>query len=108
MPVHHAPELKAYEEKVISQLDQAKAKLNEYEAHYKGKKAEAEIQMIRGLRVAHDEIVKKSAELTMLAGKTAADAKVTQIKAEIDAALANFNTKLAQLSDKVHSTTKTS
>ena len=78
------------------------------EAYYKGKKAEAEIQTIRGLKVAHDEIVKKSAELAKLAGKTVAEAKVAQIKAQIEAQLANLNAKLAELSSKTQPTTKAS
>ena len=60
--------------------------------------------MIRGLKVAHDKIVKKSAELTTLAGKTAAEAKAAEIKAEIESELANLNAKLAELSSKAHAT----
>lgn len=99
MPVQHAPELKAYEEKIASQLEQAKAKLQEYEAYFKGKKADAEIEAIRGLRTAQFNIEKKSKELKTV-GAAVAEAK---IKAEIDAALADVNAKLAQLSSKVHS-----
>ena len=108
MAVQHAPELKMYAEKMAAQIETAKAKLHELEAYYKGKKAEGEIQVIRGLKVAHEELVKKSAELATLAGKTAADAKFAQIKAEIEAGLANVNAKLAELSNKAHATTKTS
>lgn len=95
------PELKAYEEKITSQLEQAKAKLHEYEAYFKGKKADAEIEAIRGLRAAQLEIEKKSKELKAV-GSSFTDAKSAQIKAEIDAAIANVNTKLAQLSSTVH------
>jgi len=106
MAVQHAPELKANAEKITAQVAEAKAKLHELEAYYKGQKAEAEIQVIRGLKVAHDEIVKKAAELAKLAGKTAAEAKAAHIKAEVEAGLANLNAKLAELSSKTHATTK--
>ena len=108
MPVQHAPELKVYTVKLAAQIEQAKAKLHELEAYYKGKKAEAEIQAIRGLKVAHDEIVKKSAELAKLAGKTVAEAKVAQIKAQIEAQLANLNAKVAELSSQAQPATKAS
>lgn len=36
MAVQHAPELKAYAEKVTAQVEQAKAKLHEYEAFLRG------------------------------------------------------------------------
>jgi hypothetical protein len=93
MQVHHSLELKAYEDKVNSQLEQAKAKLQEVEAYYKGTKADAEIQTIHGLRTAHQNIERKGKEL-----KTVAEAKVAQTKSEIDAALSNLNAKLEQLS----------
>ena len=64
--------------------------------------------MIRGLKVAHDELVKKSAEFAALAGKTAAEAKAAHVKAEIEAELANLNAKLAELSGKAKTTNKAS
>lgn len=97
----HAAELKAYQEKVAAQVEQAKAKLHELEAHFKGQKAEAEIEAIRALKTAHQDIERKTKELKAI-GETVAGAKSAQIKAEIDAALANVNAKLAQLSSKVH------
>lgn len=93
----HALELKAYQDKVTAQVEQVKAKLHELEAHFKGKKADAEIEAIRGLRTAQQDIEKKRNEL-----KTVGEAKAAQIKAEIDAALANINARLEQLSSKVH------
>lgn len=103
-PAKHALELKAYEEAVRAQVEQAKAKLYELEAQFKGKKAEAEFEAIRALKAAPEDIEKKSKELKGV-GATVAAAK---IKAEIDAALANMNAKLAELSGKAqaHSTHK--
>jgi alkylhydroperoxidase/carboxymuconolactone decarboxylase family protein YurZ len=101
----HALELKAYQEKVTAQVEQVKAKLHELEAQFKAKKAGAEIEAIHGLRMAQHEIEKKTKELKAI-GATVAEAKAAQMKAEIDAALANVNAKLGQLSGKVpsHST----
>jgi len=96
MDTQHTLELKAYQDKVNSQLEQAKAKLHELEAHFKGQKADAEIETIRGLKTAHQDIEKKSKEL-----KTVAEAKVAQTKADIDAALGNLNSKLTHMSSKI-------
>jgi conjugal transfer/entry exclusion protein len=104
MAVEHASEPKAYAEKVTAQVEQAKTKLHELEAYYKGKKAESEMGAIRGLKAVHDEIVRKNAELATLAGKTSAEAKVAQMKAEIESKVANLNAKLAELSGKANAT----
>lgn len=90
-------ELKAYEEKVTAQIEQAKGKLHELEGYFKGKKADTELEVLRGLRTTQKDIERKTSEL-----KTIADAKVTQVKAEIDSTLATFNNKLAQLAGKAH------
>lgn len=92
----HDVTIRAYEEKVKAQLEQAKAQLAEFEARAKGKMAQAEIDSIHHLKTKHQEIDKKRQEL-----KTAGDAKSEQIKAEIDAEIANFKTGLAQLATKL-------
>jgi len=101
MQVQHTVELKAYEDKVASQLAAVKAKLSELEAHFKGKKADTEIETIRGLKTAHHDIEKKVNELKMVG-----EAKVGHLKTEIDGGLANVNTKLTQLSNKLHAMSK--
>ena len=88
-------EVKAYEAKVTSQLEQAKKKLYELEGYFKGKKLE--LDAIHGLITTHKEIEKKASEL-----KTVAETKVAQVKAEIDTKLATFNAKLAELAEKAH------
>jgi hypothetical protein len=95
MPTLNTAEFKAYEEKIKSQLEQAKKKLYELEGYFKGKKAELEVA--HGLMTTHREIERKANEL-----KTAAESKVTVIKAEIDSTLAGFNTRLAELASKAH------
>jgi len=90
------PEIKAYEEKVSAQLQQAKAQLGELEAHAKGKMSQAEIDTINRLKTKHHEIDKKRQDL-----KTVSDAKVGQIKAEIDSEVAKLKTSLADLGTKL-------
>ena len=87
---------KAYEEKISTRLQEAKAQLGEVEASAKGKMAQSEIDTINRLKAKHQEIDKKRQDL-----KTVGDAKVEQVKAEIDADVANLRTTLAQLATKV-------
>ena len=53
------PEIKAYQEKIGAQLQEAKAVLNGVEAHAKGKLAQSEIDTIARLKAKHQEIDKK-------------------------------------------------
>ena len=88
--------MKAYEEKISAQLQQAKAQLGEFEARAKSKVAQAEIDTINHLKTKHQEIDKKRQEL-----KTVADAKLDQVKAEIDAEVAKLKTSLAELAARL-------
>ncbi len=87
---------KAYEERISAQLQQAKAQLGEFEASAKSKMAQAEIDTINHLKTKHQEIDKKRQDL-----KTVGDAKVEQVKAEIDAEVAKLKTSLAELGTKL-------
>jgi hypothetical protein len=87
---------KAYEEKVSAQLQQAKAQLAEFEARAKGKMGQAEIDTIIQLKAKHQELDKKRQDL-----KTAGDAKVEQVKPEIDLELAKLKTSLAEVGTKL-------
>ena len=87
---------KAYEEKINAELQQAKAQLAEFEARAKSKMAQAEIDSINYLKTKHQQIDKKRQEL-----KTVGDAKIEQVKAEIDAEVAKFKTSLAELATKL-------
>lgn len=99
----HNAELKAYEEKVAAQLREVKAKIDEFEAHLKGKGAEAEVQAINTLKTKQQEIEKKRQQL-----RTADEGRVAQIKAEVDAELAKLKSSSEQLATKIktHAATK--
>jgi hypothetical protein len=89
-------EIKAFEEKVNAQLEEAKQQLGEFEARAKGKASQAEIDTINDLKTKHREIDKKRLEL-----KTLGDAKAGQVKAEIDADVARLKNSLADLGTKL-------
>ena len=89
------PDIKAYEDKINSQLQQAKASLVEFEAKVKEKASPAEMEVINRLKSKHHEIDKKRQEL-----KSTGEAN-PQIKAEIDADVAKLKTSLADLATKL-------
>ena len=93
-------EIKAYQEKIDAQLHEAKAVLNGFEAHAKGKLAQSEIDAISRLKAKHQEIDKKVHQDLKTTGEVAVEAKV---KSDIDAEIAKFKTSLAQLGAKVKS-----
>jgi len=93
-------EIKAYQEKIDAQLHEAKAVLNGFEAHAKGKLAQSEIDAISRLKAKHQEIERKVHHDLKTAGEVAAAAKV---KSDIDAEIAKFKTSLAQLAAKAKS-----
>ena len=92
-------EMKAYQEKVNAQLQEAKAVLNGLEAHAKGKLAQSEIDAINRLKAKHQEIEKKVHHDLKTAGEVAVAAKV---KTDIDSEVAKFKASLDQLSAKVN------
>ena len=93
-------EVKAYQEKINAQLQEAKAVLNGLEAHAKGKLAQSEIDAINRLKAKHQEIEKKVHHDLKTAGEVAVAAKV---KTDIDSEVAKFKSSLDQLSAKVKS-----
>ena len=94
----HNAAIKAYEEKISAQLQQAKAQLGEFEARAKGKVAQAEIDTINHLQTKYQQIDKKRQELG-----TAGEARFEQVKGEIDAEVARFKTSLAELGTRLKS-----
>ena len=92
-------EIKAYQEKVNAELQEAKAVLNGLEAHAKGKLAQSEIDAINRLKAKHQEIEKKVHHDLKTAGEVAVAAKV---KTDIDSEVAKFKASLDQLSAKVN------
>ena len=93
-------EINAYQERVRAQLQEAKALLNGFEAHAKGKLAQSEIDTISRLKAKHEEIDNKVHHDLKAAGAVAVSAKV---KSEIDGEIAKFKTSLNQLTAKVKS-----
>ena len=93
-------EIKAYQEKVNAQLQEAKAVLNGLEAHAKGKLAQSEIDAINRLKAKHQEIEKKVHHDLKTAGEVAVAAKV---KTDIDSEVTRFKSSLDQLSAKIKS-----
>ena len=91
-------EIKAYQEKIGAQLQEAKAVLNGVEAHAKGKLAQSEIDSINRLKAKHQEIEKKVHQDLKVAGEVAVAAKV---KTDIDAEMTKFKASVDQLSAKV-------
>jgi vacuolar-type H+-ATPase subunit H len=90
--------IKAFEEKLSAQLQEAKSQIDGIEARAKGKMAQAEIDAISGLKTQRQEIEKKRQDL-----KTSGEAKAAQLKSEIEADMAKFKTSLDQLGTKVKS-----
>jgi small-conductance mechanosensitive channel len=93
-------EIKAYQEKVGAQLQEAKAMLSGFEAHAKGKLAQSEIDTISRLKAKNQEIDKKVHQDLKVTGEVTLAAK---IKADIDAEMAKFKASLDQLNTKVKS-----
>lgn len=87
-------EVKAHQEKINAQLHEAKALLDEVEAHAKKNKAQAEINKINALKVKKQEIEKKFQHHLKTAGEAVLALKGT---AEIEADLA----KLKKSTDEV-------
>jgi uncharacterized coiled-coil DUF342 family protein len=93
-------EIKAYQEKINAQLHEAKAVLNGFEAHAKGKLAQSEIEAISQLKAKHQEIDKKVHQDLKTTGNVAVAAKV---KSDVDAEIAKFKASLDQLAAKAKS-----
>ena len=97
-------EIKAYQEKVNAELQEAKAVLNGLEAHAKGKLAQSEIDAINRLKAKHQEIEKKVHHDLKTAVEVAVAAKV---KTGIDSEMTRFKSSLDQLSAKIKSQSAT-
>jgi len=93
-------EIKAYQAKIDAQLHEAKALLNGFEAHAKGKLAQSEIDAISRLKAKHQEIDKKVHQDLKTTGEVAVAAKV---KSDIDAEIVKFKASLDQLAVKAKS-----
>jgi hypothetical protein len=93
-------EIKAYQEKLRAQLEEAKAVLNGFEAHAKGKLAQSEIDTIARLKAKNLEIDKKVHQDLKVTAEVTLAAK---IKSDIDSEMAKFKASLDQLNAKLKS-----
>jgi putative IMPACT (imprinted ancient) family translation regulator len=93
-------EIRAYQEKVNAQLQEARAVLHGFEAHAKGKLAQSEIDTINRLKAKNDEIDKKLHQDLKVTGEVTLAAK---IKSDIDAEMTKFKASLDQLNTKFKS-----
>lgn len=91
-----SPTLKAYEDKVRAQVQEAKAKLEQFEAKAKEQKAETEITALNRLKTAKQDIDRKLQGL-----KTTQDEHMAQAKADIDADVSRFKASIDTLSGKL-------
>ena len=90
-------EVKAYQEKVNAQLQEAKALLEGFEAHAKGKLAQSQIDVISRLKAKHQEIEKKANHDLKTTGEVAIAAKA---KPDIDAEIAKLKDSITQFAAK--------
>ena len=94
--------LKAYEEKVNTQIQESKTKLEQLEAKAKQKSAQAELNAINSLKGTRENIQRKVQDLRttnenqMARAQTAIDADVTAFKARVEELSAKLQTGSAR------------
>ena len=93
--------LKAYEDKVRAQLQDAKARVEQFEARAKEKGAQTEITAVNGLKTAKANIDRKLQDL-----KKTNDTYVARAKADIDADVATFKASVDSFNAKFKSSAK--
>ena len=93
--------LKAYEDKVKAQLQDAKARVDQFEGRAKEKGAHAEITAVNGLKTAKANIDRKLQDL-----KKTSDTHVARAKADIDADVATFKASVDNFNAKFKSSAK--
>jgi hypothetical protein len=88
--------IKAYQERISAQVQEAKAKLDLLDATARQKKAQAEIAAIASLKTAKEHIETQLKDL-----KTTHESNVSRAKAEIDAEVAKFKSSIDELGTKL-------
>ena len=91
------PKIKAYNQKVRTELDQARSKLEELEARSEAEDEEAITDLINQLKVVHHKVDKKREEITRSAGE-----EMQQEQAEIDAGIVRSKEGLAELDRRLN------
>ena len=87
--------LKAFEDTIVAQMQEAEARIEQFEAQARDKRLQAEIAAVNGLKAARQNIGRKPAELA-----TTQDAQIVRAKADIDAAAAALKTSLDEFGRK--------
>ena len=87
--------LHEFEERVRAQVEQAKTKLEQFEARAKEKGSTAETETINRLKAAKQDIDRKIRDL-----KATQDVHVAHAKSDIEAAVAKFKASIAELGTK--------
>jgi F0F1-type ATP synthase membrane subunit b/b' len=87
--------LKAYQDKVTAQLQEAKARLDQFEAKAKEKNAQTEITAVNNLKTAKRHLDRKLQDL-----KATHDVYVARAKADIDADVAKFKASVEDFTAK--------
>jgi hypothetical protein len=95
--------VKIYEDKINAQIQEAKAKLDQFEAQAKKQGAQAELTAINHLKTAKQNIDRKLQDL-----KTTHETHVARAKADIEAEVTNFKASIDELAAKfkAHPATK--
>ena len=93
--------LKAFEDKIHAQVDEAKTKLEQVEAAVKQHAAQAETATISRLKTEKQEIDRKLQDL-----KATHDAHVARAKSEIEADVAKFKTSIEELGARLKTAKK--
>jgi hypothetical protein len=93
--------LRAFEDKIKSQADEAKAKLDQFEANTKAKGSAAETATVNHLKTAKQDIDRKLQDL-----KSTHDTHVARAKSEIQADVAKFNASVEEFGAKFKSNRK--
>lgn len=83
--------LQAYEDRVAAQIHAVNVRIDELEAKAKPMRAQAEIDAIKGLRVARQNAERMLADL-----KTKRDAQIVRAKADLDAAIVAIQASLEE------------
>jgi hypothetical protein len=90
------PTLKAYEDKITAQIQEAKARLEQFEAKTRDKTAQSETAAIVSLKTAKQNIDRKLQDL-----RKTHDTNVARAKADIDADVAKFKASIDELAAKL-------
>ena len=93
--------LKAYEDKVIAQIKDAKTKLEQYEAKATAQHNQSETKTIEQLKSTRQNLEQKVRDL-----KTTQETNLDRAKANIDAEVAKLRTSIDELTDEYRAAMK--